>query len=231
MATKKKFLITLLTIMVLLSASGMTGFHSAMNLVSPKVRITRVVHDSFVNFRVENFPSNVYVEVLIGAHGTHGVDGVKVGTFLTTRSGSLRASVNIPSSFHGANELDLRVQRKGYNGTNRTDYYSYASFSNKGSGGSQNGNLIKIQVLSVIKDTSVTFKAINLPPGVLFEVDLFTLTRKFSDAKVIGSFNSGAGGDLVLTFNIPSSFDGRNQIFLFINSHSAGYRGITSFRN
>ena len=231
MSAKNKILINILILIVWISGTGMIGMRYPISLARPEINVTRTIRDTSVKFRAQNFPAGVIVEVLMGAYGTNGVNGVKVGTFTTSNSGTLRATVPIPTSLNGANRLDLRVQRKGYNGVNRREYYAHTSFANITTGSRNNQNLIPIQVLRVVKDTSVTIRINDLPANLLFQVQMATIDRKAGNLQTVGSFNSGSGGTLVATYNIPQTLVGKRLIFLIIQNSSQGYSGLAFFLN
>ncbi len=131
MNAKTKFLLTVMVLVVWVAGSGMSGFYSPQALARPRVAVTNVVRNKTVQFNLQDFRADVNVEVLIGAYGTHGVNGVKVGTFRTTHSGTLEGHSKHPIPLLWSRRLDLRVQRRGYNGVSNLNYFAYISFNNR----------------------------------------------------------------------------------------------------
>ena len=231
MSAKAKFLLTLMVLIVWVAGSGMSGLYSPQALTRPQVTVTNVVRNKTVQFSLQNFRSDVNVEVLIGAYGTHGVNGVKVGAFKTSHSGTLRATVNIPSRFSGASRLDLRVQRRGYKGTSNLNYYAYTTFNNKTTTVVTPHKTISVQVTKVVHNKSVTVRFGRLPPHMRFEVRMTGLGGKQGGSQTVGTFNSGAGGTLVATYSIPRALAGSKLIILTVRSTTQGYSGMTLFFN
>ena len=220
-----------MVLIVWVAGSGMSGFYSPQVLARPQVSVTNVVRNRTVQFSLQNFRADVNVEVLIGAYGTHGVNGVRVGSFRTTQSGTLRATVSIPSRFSGASRLDLRVQRRGYNGTSNLNYFAYDTFNNKTNPVVTPQRTISVQVTNVVHNKSVTVRFGRLPAHMRFEVRMAGLGGKQGGYQTVGAFNSGAGGTLVATYHIPRTLAGSKLIILTVHSTTQGYSGITLFFN
>lgn len=231
MNAKTKFLLTVMVLVVWVTGSGMSGFYSPQALAVPRVAVTNVVRNKTVQFNLQNFRADVNVDVLIGAYGTHGVNGVKVGTFKTSHSGTLQATVNIPSRFVGADRLDLRVQRRGYNGVSNLNYFAYISFNNRSSTPAGPHKTISIQVTNIVRNKSVTVRFGRLPAHMRFNVRMAGLGAKIGGYQTVGSFDSGAGGTLVATYRIPRALAGSKLIFLAVNSTTQGFSGATMFFN
>lgn len=231
MSRKTKFLFTLLILVVLIAGSGMTVLQSPLALARPQVTVTQVIRNRSVDFSAQNFRSNENVEVLIGIYGTHGVDGIKVGSFRTTQTGTLRATVSIPSAFRGEGRLDLRVQRRGYNGVNQLDYYAYTTFRNRSPRTEETHRLIPIRVVDVVHNKSVTVRFGNLPAQKTFEVRLSGIGGKQRGPLLVGTFASGAGGSLVATYPIPKELADSKIIFVIAQSTSRDYSGTAIFMN
>ncbi len=231
MNAKTKFLLTVMVLVVWVAGSGMSGFYSPQALTRPRVAVTNVVRNKTVQFNLQDFRADVNVEVLIGAYGSHGVNGVKVGTFRTSHSGTLQATVNIPSRYVGADRLDLRVQRRGYNGVSNLNYFAYISFNNRTSTPAAPHKTISIQVINIVHNKSVTVRFGRLPAHMRFSVRMAGLGAKLSSYQTVGSFDSGAGGTLVATYRIPRALAGSKLIILAVNSATQGYSGATMFFN
>lgn len=231
MSAKTKFLFSLLIIVVLIAGSGMTVFKSPLAIIRPQVTVTQVIRNRSVDFSAQNFRSNENVEVLIGVHGTHGVNGVKVGSFRTSQAGTLRATVSIPSAFRGEARLDLRVQRRGYNGVHQLDYYAYTTFRNRSPRPEETQRFIPIRIVRVVQNKSVTARFENLPAQQTFEVRLSGVGGKYSGPVLVGTFASGAGGSLVATYPIPPELADSKIIFLVAQNTSKDLSGTAFFMN
>jgi len=231
MSAKTRFLLYVIVLIVWVTGSGMSGHYSPQALARPQVAVTNVVRNKTVQFNLQNFRADVNVEVLIGAYGTHAVNGVKVGTFRTTHSGALKATVNIPSRFVGVDRLDLRVQRRGYNGVSNLNYFAFTSFNNRSTTPPGSHKTVSIQVVNFVRNKSVTVRFGRLPAHVRFVVRMAGLGAKIGSYQTVGSFDSGAGGTLVATYRIPRALAGSKLIFLAVNSTTQGYSGATILFN
>lgn len=96
-------------------------------------------------------------------------------------------------------------------------------------------NAAKIPTFSiqgVVKDTSVTIYTYNFPAHDSFDVLMNVMgTRGLKGVKV-GTLNSGAGGSLTATFNIPDSLKGERQIAIRTQSNTgSGFFAYNWFYN
>jgi hypothetical protein len=98
------------------ATSGYSGF--------PTFTIVAVVKDNTVTIKGTNFPLNDSFNVLMGAYGTRGIGGIKVGSTDTGTGGSFTASYNIPSSLVGATQIAIRLQSPN------SGYFAYNWFWN-----------------------------------------------------------------------------------------------------
>lgn len=87
-------------------------------------------------------------------------------------------------------------------------------------------------IQSVVKNTSVTIYTYNFPAHDSFDVLMNVFgTRGLKGVKV-GTLNSGAGGSLTATFNIPDSLKGQRQIAIRTQSNTgSGYFAYNWFYN
>jgi hypothetical protein len=86
-------------------------------------------------------------------------------------------------------------------------------------------------IMSVDEDESVTIRTNNLPPN-----DTFIVTMGKNGTLGIGGANagdleSGNGGSLTFTFDIPSSLEGSERIAIRIQSPTSGYYAYNWFYN
>ena len=87
-------------------------------------------------------------------------------------------------------------------------------------------------IQSVVVDTSVTIQTKNLPPYDKFDVMMNYMGTKGKDGVKVGTLDSGKGGSLVFTYNIPESLKGQKQIAIRIQSSTgSGYFAYNWFNN
>ena len=85
-------------------------------------------------------------------------------------------------------------------------------------------------ITAVVKDTSVTIKTANFPANKTFTARMGLIGTKAIGGIVVGTFNSGAGGVLTLTFNIPAALKGQARIAIRADA-SGGFNSYGWFWN
>ena len=89
----------------------------------PTFTIVSVVANQSVTIRTSNFPANQQFDVLMGAMGTKGVNGIWVTRTPSGSGGSLTVTYTIPAALRGSNRIAIRLQSP-------TGYFSYNWFYN-----------------------------------------------------------------------------------------------------
>lgn len=203
----------------------------------PTVSIVSVVPDQTVTIQTYNFPANDTFEVLMGAMGTKGINGIKVATTYSGSGGSFQATYTIPAALHGSYQIAIRLQSITGSG-----YYAYNWFYNRVTGATTPvvtpypstgySGYPTFSILSVVRDKSVTIQAYNLPPNDAFDVLMGAMgTRGIGGIKVT-SFSSGSGGAQQFTFTIPAALYGSYQIAIRLQSNTgSGYYAYNWFYN
>ncbi len=89
-----------------------------------------------------------------------------------------------------------------------------------------------MRITKVVRNTSVTFKAYNLPPDDVFRVRMGFMGTRGVGGTIVGSFDTGDGGAQSYTFDIPSRFDGERQVAIRIESRTgSGFFAYNWFFN
>jgi hypothetical protein len=87
-------------------------------------------------------------------------------------------------------------------------------------------------IVSVVKDTSVTMKTSNLPPNDEFKVLMGKMGTRAVNGVKVTSIDSGTGGAITFTFDIPASLKGLAQIAIRLESKTgSGYFAYNWFYN
>jgi uncharacterized membrane protein len=208
-----------------------TPAYAASAKVIPTFSITGVVTDTSVTITTYNFPANDNFDVLMNYIGTRGVGGIKVATIASGAGGSFQATFNIPDALKGLYQIAIRLQSNTGSG-----YYAYNWFYNNSAGGTGGpGGYISyptFTITAVTRDVSVSIKTQNMPSNDSFDVLMnYMGTRGVGGIKV-ATFNSGAGGTLTFTFNIPAALIGQYQIAIRLQSNTgSGYYAYNWFYN
>jgi hypothetical protein len=90
----------------------------------PLIEILDVDEDQSVTIKVKNLPPQDLFNVEMNFFGTEGINGEKVGSFLTDDGGKLTATFEIPDFLKGQSAIAIRL-KSPYSG-----YYSYNWFYN-----------------------------------------------------------------------------------------------------
>lgn len=90
----------------------------------PTFTITSVVKDKKVTITTKNFPANQTFNVLMGAYGTQGINGIQVAKTNSGAGGSFSATYKLPKSLQGSYRIAIRLQSLS------TGIYSYNWFYN-----------------------------------------------------------------------------------------------------
>jgi hypothetical protein len=205
----------------------------------PTITIVSVVPDVSVTIRTNNYPADQTFTVRMGAFGTQGINGTVVGELDSGSGGSLEATYNIPAGLKGMSKIAIRLQ-------SAAGYYSYNWFYNStsGAGGGATSTpstpaptlqpgysgIPTISIVSVTRDVSVRIKTNNYPAGQTFVVTMGPFGTQGINGTVVGELNSGSGGSLEATYNIPSQVRGLSTIAIRLQS-PADYYSYNWFYN
>lgn len=232
----KKSLLILLALTVVLSGLGLAvdpaqaAPAEVRKVRIPTIEILGTSRDNNVTIQVGTYPDG-YVEIFIGPYGSKGMTGYKVGS-ATVKNRRLKATFAIPPQLFGADRLDIRVQGKAR--------YALATgwFFNMSSASSGYTDNPLLRAKNIVKDTSVTIMAYNMPPSASFEVYFMPITAKNRvfrpdniDYYKVGTWSTGAGGSLTSTFNIPPQLVGAKSIAFVIHYSPFASHAATWFVN
>ena len=197
----------------------------------PYFDILEVVKDQTVTIQAYNFPANDTFTVTMGAYGTYGIGGIEAGETDSGAGGSFTVTYNIPTSLNGAERIAIRL----YSPT--SGYYAYNWFWNNtssipsGTPIASYSGFPTFSIESVVMDQSVTILTNNLPPQDTFTVTMGNFGTQGVDGVVVGTTDSGVGGSLELTYNIPTELSGLDLIAIRLQSPVTGYYAYNWFYN
>ncbi len=205
----------LLLVLLLVAVAVFAGVSQVRSSTIPTFSITSVVTDTTVTIQTYNFPANQNFTVTMGPFGSKGVGGIVVGTTNSGVGGSFSATYNIPAQLKGSGQIAIRMQ------TSHTyPYYAYNWFWNNttttgspGTGGVPGYvGIPTFTIAAVDMDKTVTIKTDNFPPNQTFTVRMGAMGSKGVNGIVVGTLQSGVGGALTATFNIPAQLQKAYQI-------------------
>lgn len=186
----------------------------------PTFKISAVVQDSDVTIVTNNFPPGQIFDVTMGPMYTQGIGGIKVGEIDSGTGGTLTKTFPIPDALKGQSRISIRAQtRHAY------PYYAYNWFWNNTTGTGTGAvqpppgytGIPTIKICQVQRDNNVEFETYNYPPGRDFMVQMGPMGA-LGYGENVGSFNSSTGGTFRQKFNIPSKYQGANQISIRTDS-------------
>lgn len=202
----------------------------------PTLSIASVVTDDTVTVQAHNFPANQNFVVTMGPMGSKGVNGVVVATTNSGAGGTFSATYDIPAQLAGAQQVAVRMQT-----SHAYPYFAYNWFWNNttGSPGSPGTGGIPgytgvptFTVTSVAAGESATIQTNNFPPNQTFTVTMGPFGTQGRGGHVVGTINSGVGGTLTATFDIPDQLKSAYQVAIRAQTaHAAPFFAYNWFYN
>ena len=222
------FLITMQVIVALILAAGfvITPGSEATGKAIPTFNIVSVVKDVSVTIQTSTFPPDKLFTVRMGYGNTDGGGGVVVATTNSGAGGAFQETYLIPDILKGQDVIAIRMDAPGgfyaYNYfRNDPNFLNPASAINPPPAGTA-GALVSttpgytgiptFTIKSVKADSQVTVKMHNFPPNRDFTVRMGYFGTLAKGGEVIGTTNTGEGGDMEETYEIPASLRGVHQI-------------------
>ena len=197
----------------------------------PTFFIESVEEDKTVTIKTHNFPADIEFKVLMGKMGTKGVGGIEVTTINSGSGGEFTETFDIPDALKGDYQIAIRLEAKS------GGYYAYNWFYNNTTsdkGNSKHHSYAGIPtffISGVKKDVSVTIRTNNFPTGYEFKVYMGKMGTQGIGGTYVTSINSGAGGELVKTFTIPSEYVGDSRIAIRLVSTFGNFYAYNWFYN
>jgi hypothetical protein len=208
----------------------------------PTFRITSVEAGNSVTIETSNFPANQTFTVTMGKMFTRGIGGTVVGTLESGEGGTLTATYAIPAALQGDSRIAIRAQTSHSN-----PYYAYNWFWNTtadgGDGAPDDGSsgtggipgyvgIPTFTVCSVTQNDSVTIVTRNFPPNQTFTVTMGPMFSRGIGGTVVGTLDSGAGGRLVASYDIPAGLQGSYRVAIRTQTaHTNPYYAYNWFWN
>jgi hypothetical protein len=161
---------------------------------------------------------------------------VNVGKFDTDIGGSIAQTFNIPAQFAGESRIILRLVQTKKNGNVVVDQPFQNVTSTSGGGGTGGkywyyGGIPTIWIVSVVRNSQVTFRTNNFPPNLNFQVLMGPMGSRGVGGYHVGTLNSGAGGVMDATFPIPAPLYNHYQIAIRTQNLPTGYYSYNWFYN
>lgn len=230
MKVKSKFKAMHIAVSMLMAVAliaGVTGTSLASS--TPVISIEAVEADKNVTIAGLNFPTGQKFVVRMGAYGTYGLGGVKVGK-VENSTEKFSAKFDIPAELMGAKRIAIRLDSE-------QGYYAYNWFYNstapvEDEGGTSGGyaGFPTFTITDVERNIAVGIEIENLPAGQTFTVKMGEYMTMALGGIEAGTFDSGAGGTVKNTFSIPAALADREKIAIRFDSPE-GYYAYNWFWN
>lgn len=205
----------------------------------PTFSIKSAIEDQSVTILTHNFPLNDTYTVTMGKFGTLGIGGVAAGSTNSGAGGSFEVTYSIPKEMTGLSRIAIRLQSP------TTGFFAYNWFFNNTATATPTpqptptatpvppgySGFPTFSITAVVKDNNVTIKGVNFPANDNFTVLMGKYGTRGIDGVNVGSTNSGAGGSLTETYNIPASLAGSTRIAIRLQSPTSGYFAYNWFFN
>jgi len=198
--------------------------------------VTKVVQDDSVQIRTYRLPSNVMLDARMGRKVGGAYQWRNVGLFDTDIGGSVYADFNIPAEFAGESRIILRLVQNKNNGDYVVDQpFPNATTSTGGTGGGGTswyyGGIPTFWITGVVRNSQVSIQTNNFPPNLNFAVLMGPMGTRGVGGYQVGNLNSGAGGVMNATFNIPGPLYNHYQIAIRTQNQPTGYYSYNWFYN
>ncbi|HEX9018183.1 MAG TPA: hypothetical protein VF806_03295 [Anaerolineaceae bacterium] len=243
--TKKSLALVLSSLVLLIALVGgtwSTAFGAGVlpapsaagsTFIIPTFDIVSVVTDSTVTIKTHNFPANDTFNVLMNTIGTRGIGGTSAGTINSGSGGSFTATFNIPAGLKGLQRIAIRLESP------TSGFFSFNWFWNNTSSIPVTGPTATphpfvtptFTITSVVVDSKVTIQTANFPANDTFNVLMNVMGTRGVGGVKVDTINSGAGGTLTLTFNIPAGLKGQQRIAIRLESPTSGFFSFNWFWN
>jgi hypothetical protein len=235
-----KYLISIILAIVILipPLQAITG-SAAEAATIPTISIVSVVSGQSVTIRTQNFPANRTFTARMDVRGNRAIGGTVVGTLESGSGGTLTATFNIPQSLRGTREIAIRLD------STTGGYFSYNWFVNTTSAATSTpgptptpgtpvpttSGIPTFSIQSVVGGQSVTVRTNNFPANRTFTVRMGAMGTRAIGGTVVGTLESGSGGALTATYNIPEGLRSARQIAIRMDSSTGGYFAYNWFNN
>lgn len=212
----------------------------------PTFSIESVAANESVTIRTNNFPRNREFVVTMGAMGTKGINGIPVATTDSGAGGVFTSTYQIPEALQSSARIAIRLESTSGGFFAYNWFYNNTIGDGTGDGGTGDGDVVTpppppadddgytgfpwFEIASVQEDQSVTVNAYNLPPNQQFIVTMGPIGTEGINGIPVATTDSGAGGDLTATYQIPEALRGLPRIALRLES-AQGYHAYNWFYN
>jgi hypothetical protein len=205
----------------------------------PTFSIQSVVKNQSVTILTHNFPTNDTFTVTMGKFGSLGIGGEVIGTTQSGNDGAFEVTYTIPSKLLDLDQIAIRLQSP------TSGFFAYNWFFNTTATATPTpqttptatptpsgySGFPTFTISAVVKDKTVTITGKNFPVNDTFTVTMGKYGTLGIGGTNVGSTDSGTGGTLSATFNIPASLTSETRIAIRLQSPTSNYFAYNWFWN
>ena len=208
------------------------GTAASSTLAIPTISVTSVKGGETVTIQTHNFPAGQTFTVRMGQMGTLGIGGTVVGTTESGEGGSFAVTYNIPEALKENRQIAIRLDSS-------QGYYSYNWFYNNSTSGGTTPSAAPVysgiptfKVTEVKEGESVTIETSNFPANMTFAVTMGKMFTRGIGGTHVGDIESGDGGKLTATFDIPEGLQDDARISIRAQTaHANPFYAFNWFHN
>lgn len=205
--------------------------------IYPSFSIKAVEAEKNVTISAKDFPKEAEFVVRMGKEGTRGINGIIAAEVKSSDTGAFEATFPIPTELANDKVISIRLDAKV------GGWYAFNWFYNKtatvpapqpSEPAPQPAPIVNYPTFSikaVEKGTNVTISGKDFPKETEFTV----LMGKYGTAGINGTpvaeFNTGEGGALEATFDIPAALAGDVKIAIRLEAKTGGWFAYNWFWN
>ena len=200
--------------------------------VLPTFSIKAVDAGKTVTISAKDFPKSQEFVVRMGKYGTLAIGGIVTAEVTSSDTGLFEATFPIPTDLAAEDVIAMRLDAK------TGGWYAYNWFyNNTAAAPAPQPTPVPVvkypsfSITAVLKDTTVTISGINFPADTDFTVLMGKMWTLGIDGIQVAEFNSGSGGALEATFNIPAELAGETRIAIRTQAKTGGWYAYNWFWN
>jgi hypothetical protein len=197
----------------------------------PVFSVVDVATDQTVSIETVSLTANDNLKVLMANYGTMGIGGIEVGTINSDSGGVYKGSYGIPVALRGSYQIAIRLESNASGLAYSDSFYNDTSGVIAPAAASASAMSAYFNVLSVVRDTSVTLQMDNTPANDAYDVYMGSVNAQGINEMKVATIFTGNGGSIYKTISIPASLHGLYQISLRLESPYSGYYSYQLFNN
>jgi len=194
----------------------------------PIIQVIAVDANNEITVQAQCFPANQNFKIRVGPYYTFFTDYVIMGYKNSGSGGSFQFNVALPAAVKDVDLVTVRLDSP-------ESEYAYTAFHNVDKGTVSPTPVPvttkpTIEVVAVDANKEITVQAYNFPASQSFEIRVGPYYTFFRDYVVVGTINSGNGGNFKFNVQLPSIVKDVNLVTVRLDSAQKVY-AYNAFKN